>query len=550
MRLILKKDLPHQTEPIQKLNSVFRDVRINKPIRKIENPILDLADPYLYENIKRLQNDLPFQMQGVSQVDSNYLNIDIKMETGTGKTYVYTKSIYELNKYYGFNKFIIIVPSLAIKAGTENFINNPNNINHFKNVCGYKAEIKLQTIESVQRKKGTKTYIPTAIADFVESSNFERSTIQVMLINMQHLTEAKTGLLVRNDYDSTIAGYSRPIDAISATRPFVIIDEPHRFKRDNVTFKFIENRIKPQVIVRYGATFPDKKNLKQGKNSLVIKDYQNLIYDLNIHKSFQDNLIKGVAKEHVESPTKEEEIIKVLSMKKGEFVRFQKRSINENGKVTKSTRDLKVNDPLSLLSPKLHGITIDGILASKVLLSNGDEKVKGDEFFADVYTSSYIRESIRLALKRHFEIEKENFHRKFKIKTLALFFIDDIHSYRDNNQKEPFLKNIFEDELKNQLEAEINKCSESEEEYKYYLELSLQDIKSTHAGYFSEDNIASDLEIEKEVNAILFDKEKLLSLNKEDGTYNTRRFIFSKWTLREGWDNPNIFTIAKLRIKW
>src|SRR5699024_11025514 len=197
--------------------------------------------------------------------------------------------------------------------------------------------------------------------------------------------------------------------------------------------------------------------------------------------------------------------------------------------------------------PKLSGITIDGILATKVNLSNGEEKFTGDVFFADVFATSYVRESIRLALKRHFETERENFKRKFKIKTLALFFIDDIHSYRDNDIKEPYLKNIFEEELRKKLEEEINNSDMFESRYREFLEESLANIKETHAGYFSQDNVSTEEEIEKEVNTILFDKERLLSLVDKNGKVNTTRFIFSKWTLKEGWDNPNIFTIAKLR---
>lgn len=363
---------------------------------------------------------------------------------------------------------------------------------------------------------------------------------------MQHLKESKNGVLVRDDYDSHIEGYYRPIDAISATRPIMIIDEPHRFSRDNATFKFIEEQVKPQMIIRFGATFPSEF-IGRGKNRVEVKDYQNLIYDLNIHKAFENNLIKGVAKEHVESPDNEEEVFKILTMKKGEFVRFQKTELNEQGQIIKTTKELKTHDSLSLLSPKLSGITIDGILATKVILSNGEEKFTGDVFFADVFATSYVRESIRLALKRHFETERENFKRKFKIKTLALFFIDDIHSYRDNDKKEPYLKNIFEEELSKKLEEEIDKCNIFESEYQKYLEESLANINETHAGYFSQDNFSSEEEIEREVNTILSIKKKLLSLVHKDGKANTTRFIFSKWTLKEGWDNPNIFTIAKLR---
>ena len=515
-------------------------------MKSIENHIIDLKSPYLYQNIKRLQEDLPSNMQGVSQDEVDYLNIDIKMETGTGKTYVYTKAIYELNRLYGFKKFIVAVPSLAIKAGTANFMKIQSNINHFKNVCGYKTEIKLRTVESIKTKKGSKKYVPNSIRDFVTSSNLQRNTIEVLLVNMQHLRDSKNGVLVRDDYDSHIEGYYRPIDAISATRPIMIIDEPHRFSRENATFKFIEEQVNPQMIIRFGATFPSKF-IGRGRNRVEVKDYQNLIYDLNIHKAFEQNLIKGVAKEHVESPDNEEEVYKILTMKKGEFVRFQKTVLNEQNQAIKTTKDLKTHDSLSLLSPKLSGITIDGILATKVNLSNGEEKFTGDVFFADVFATSYVRESIRLALKRHFETERENFKRKFKIKTLALFFIDDIYSYRDNDIKEPYLKNIFEEELRKNLEEEINKCNMFELEYREYLEESLANIKETHAGYFSQDNVSTEEEIEKEVNTILFDKERLLSLVDKNGKANTTRFIFSKWTLKEGWDNPNIFTIAKLR---
>lgn len=515
-------------------------------MNSIENPIIDIKSPYLFQNIKRLQEYIPSSMQGVSQVESDYMNIDIKMETGTGKTYVYTKAIYELNKLYGFKKFIIAVPSLAIKAGTANFMKIQSNINHFKNVCGYKTEIRLRTVESIKTKKGSKKYVPNSIRDFVTSSNLQRNTIEVLLVNMQHLKESKNGVLVRDDYDSHIEGYYRPIDAISATRPIMIIDEPHRFSRENATFKFIEEQVKPQMIIRFGATFPSKF-IGRGRNRVEVKDYQNLIYDLNIHKAFEQNLIKGVAKEHVESPDNEEEVYKILKMKRGEFVRFQKTALNEKNQTVKTTKDLKVHDSLSLLSPKLSGITIDSILATKINLSNGEEKFTDDVFFADVFATSYVRESIRLALKRHFETERENFKRKFKIKTLALFFIDDIHSYRDNDMKEPYLKNIFEEELRRKLEEEIGECNIFESEYREYLEESLANIKETHAGYFSQDNVSTEEEIEKEVNTILFDKEKLLSLVDENGKANTTRFIFSKWTLKEGWDNPNIFTIAKLR---
>lgn len=136
----------------------------------------------------------------------------------------------------------------------------------------------------------------------------------------------------------------------------------------------------------------------------------------------------------------------------------------------------------------------------------------------------------------------------FKIKTLALFFIDDISSYRPNDDgKNPYLLTAFERLLKERIELTISMLTEHDTEYRAYLEASLADISACHAGYFAQDNSDSDEDIAKEVDVILHGKKQLLSFRNADGTYNTLRFLFSKWTLKEGWDNPNVFTIAKLR---
>jgi type III restriction enzyme len=156
---------------------------------------------------------------------------------------------------------------------------------------------------------------------------------------------------------------------------------------------------------------------------------------------------------------------------------------------------------------------------------------------------------LRLALERHFEVERINFTRNNKIKTLALFFIDDIYSYRVNESqyKKPYLKIAFERLLLEKIEAVIPTLAPQEDEYKAYLLASKSDIETTHAGYFSQDNSSSDEAIAEEVQEILYEKKKLLSIKDNNGLFNTRRFLFSKWTLKEGWDNPNVFTIVKLR---
>lgn len=163
--------------------------------------------------------------------------------------------------------------------------------------------------------------------------------------------------------------------------------------------------------------------------------------------------------------------------------------------------------------------------------------------------TSYQTQMLKLALQRHFETERENFcGRKYKIKTLALFFIDDISSYRtDAEGKKPYLLENFEMLLKEAIKETLSSLDEHEIEYKEYLEASLKDISACHAGYFSQDNSDSDDDIAKEVDIILNGKKQLLSFKNTDDSYNTLRFLFSKWTLKEGWDNPNVFTIAKLR---
>lgn len=167
----------------------------------------------------------------------------------------------------------------------------------------------------------------------------------------------------------------------------------------------------------------------------------------------------------------------------------------------------------------------------------------------DIYMTSYQEQMLRLALHRHFETERANFcNRTFKIKTLALFFIDDISSYRpDAEGKQPYLLQAFERLLREEIERMLDRLDSHEGDYRDYLQASLADIPACHGGYFSQDNSDSDEDVAQEVDVILHGKKQLLSFRKPDGTYHTLRFLFSKWTLKEGWDNPNIFTIAKLR---
>lgn len=537
MELILQTGLEHQQKPVDAINDVFKNVYKSNPAQYFENPLVDITDYHISQNIKAIQTALnvhPTIRNGT--LADGCLNLDIKMETGTGKTYVYTHSIYELHKRYGINKFIVAVPTLPIKAGAQQFMADPYVQKHFQNTCGYNATIELCVLKSMPVKKG-KRFFPSVIRAFVDGSCQNANKIYVLLVNMSLLTNGN--LLSRKDYDYGVQGFYRPFDAVRATKPFVIIDEPHRFQRDQKAYGVIQSELNPQCIIRFGATFPSITT-GRSKSKVSKTDYLNLLYDLNACDAFNQNLIKGVAKEHFEPTSSKNEKVKIISIE-------SKTSVTFSHKTTSVTKPylLQQGDSLGVISEELSGLTIAGIGNGFIELSNGQIKQTGEEFTVDIYSESYQEQMIRLAIQRHFETERENFDRQIKIKTLALFFIDNIDSYRGDQAGTAWLKDIFDRLLKERLEKELSKTNS--DEYRAYLKASLHSIAACRAGYFSQDNSDSDDAIAQEVDDILHNKKKLLSFVNEDGSPNTRRFLFSKWTLKEGWDNPNVFTITKLR---
>ena len=542
MELILKNDLPHQVKAYKAIANVFSADLIQKNSLYYQNPALVLDRPALLANIAHVQKDnaIPNENSKHNEIGS-YLNLDIKMETGTGKTYVYTAAMFELHKLYGINKFIVVVPTLAIKAGARQFMEDGYTKRHFKDQCGYGTELDLLVLEATKKKKG-KNYFPAVVREFVAGSSQNTNKIYVLLTNMSLL--GGTSKLLTDDCDYGVEGFYKPIDGIKATRPFVIIDEPHRFSKTQKAYDFIEKNICPQAIIRLGATFPEIEK-GSGKNKIRYKDYHNLLYDLNSFQAFNQNLIKGIAKEHFEPVSRKQDKVKITGIQSKTAARF---SLIQRDLPTKNF-ELKRGDSLGIIAPELEGIVIEGISGNAIELSNGQIKNNGEVFSTDIYSSSYQESMIRLALERHFETERINFSRNNKIKTLALFFIDDIHSYRINESEgsQAYLKDTFERLLAEKITAILPTLAEQEQEYKDYLLASRKDLNATHAGYFSQDNASSDEDIAQEVKEILFEKKKLLSIKDTQGKYNTRRFLFSKWTLKEGWDNPNVFTIAKLR---
>lgn len=552
MELKLENNLPHQLMPVEGVAAVVEDSIQEAPKASNQNPQLkyQLSGAALMA-VREKANilDKATKQRVTHYMLTDKINslphhrlLDIKMETGTGKTYVYTRTMFELHKRCGINKFIIAVPTLPIKAGTASFLQEPEVERHFKNVCHYNAEIELCLLEPSKTKKKGRQNMPSAVGHFFYGTHHVKNKIYVLLLNTQLLTNGK--LLTRDDYDQMLGDFHRPVNAIADTRPVLIIDEPHRMERGSKSYMALIENFRPQLVLRYGATFPEI-TVGKGKNKHSVKDYQELIYELNAADSFNKGLIKGVAKEHLELPggKKADKKVKVLSTVKGDSANLKLTTVDNGSK----TFTLHVGDSLSVIDNDLDGVVVEGISKNGVSLSNGQEKLKGEEFFPDQFAVSYQEGMIELALMRHFETERENFCREgLPIKTLALFFIDSIESFRGPEGKnDGWLRMKFLEMLKARVKKELTR--QNTKEYEAYLQATLDNLDASCIGYFSQDNLDSKENFANEVKLILHGKKELLSFTDDKGKPNVQRFLFSKWTLKEGWDNPNVFTICKLR---
>ncbi|EOC3658914.1 type III restriction-modification system endonuclease [Escherichia coli] len=513
-----EKNLPHQKAGVDSVMNVFVSAIPHQTdhvaIRLLANPELNLSEQQYYNNIKNVQ-----EFNGIEHSKDNYDAksnvIDVSMETGTGKTYTYTKTIFDLNKSFGINKFIIIVPTLSIKAGTVNFLKSDAIKEHFRD--DYERELKTYIVESQKSSgKNTKSYMPQAIHDFVEASNFNKKYIHILvinsgMINSKSLTDTYDVGLLDNQFDT-------PFSALSAIKPFIIIDEPHKFPTGKKTWEHIQ-KFNAQYIIRYGATFSE--------------GYKNLVYRLTAVDAFNEDLVKGIDA-YIEDIVGDGNANLKLVKSDGKEATFE---LNENN--NKKIFKLAKGESLSKTHSAIHDLTLDALNKNTAVLSNGIELKIGSSINPYSYDQTLADNMMRKAVKEHFKLEKEYLTQRPRIKPLTLFFIDDIEGYRDGNDIAGSLKTRFEEYVL----AEANELLkiEKDEFYRNYLEKTVKDISSVHGGYFSKDNSDKDDKVEQEITEILHDKELLLSLE------NPRRFIFSKWTLREGWDNPNVFQICKLR---
>ena len=493
------------------------------------NADIELTDLQLLENIHAKQRiwNIP-ESKNLSH-DLGRLGLDIEMETGTGKTYVYIKTMFELNKRYGWTKFIVVVPSIAIREGVNKSFNMLEN--HFMEYYGKKARFFIYNSSNLQQ---------------LDSFSSDAG-INVMIINTQAFaTDMKEGSsrgasrIIYTERDDF--GSRRPIDVIAANRPIIIMDEPQ--KMEGQATQAALQRFKPLFVLYYSATHKTTHNCIYALDALDAYK-QKLVKKIQV-KGFEVKNLKGT-----DSYLYLDDII--LSKNQPPLARIELEVQGTTG-IRREKHRLGFGDSLFDESKGLtqyDGFTISEIdpLYNRVVFLNGEEIRKG-EVYGDGSLKDMQRIQIRETIASHFDKERELFKRG--IKTLSLFFIDEVAHYKSydeggNEVHGPFWK-IFEEEYASALE---DRLPFAEDNYKKYL---CQFTPSqVHKGYFSIDKrtgraINSETgrrsDISDDISAydlILKNKERLLSF--EEPT----RFIFSHSALREGWDNPNVFQICTLR---
>jgi type III restriction enzyme len=490
-----------------------------------KNADIALSDVQVLTNIKDVQRrqNLPVSGTLVPSAGCNF-NLDIEMETGTGKTYCYIKTMFEMNKRYGWSKFIVMVPSIAIREGVYKSLQIT--ADHFAEAYGKKARFfiynskRLHELESFSSGAG----------------------INVMVINIQAF--AARGADNRRIYDELDDFQSRrPIDVIASNRPILILDEPQKMQ-GNATMEALP-KFKPQMILRYSATH---------------KTQHNRIHRLDALDAYNQKLVKKIAVRGIQTRglagTNAYLYLEGIDIsKKAPVARIEIEVKLKSGDIKRQLRRMAFRDDLFTLSGELdqyRGFTISQIDYNRdtVEFTNGVVLTAG-EATGDVSERDIRRIQIRETIKAHLDKEKQLFAQGIKV--LSLFFIDEVVKYRDYDQADEKgeYAQVFEEEYE-LLKAEyLSELAIDNEVYRKHLAGIA--VSKTHNGYFSIDKKTNrlknpDLGVRAvdsdDVDAydlILKDKERLLSF--EEPT----RFIFSHSALREGWDNPNVFVMCMLK---
>lgn len=502
----------------------------------IKNAKIQLSAEQILQNIQKIQCDSNIRQSVGLVAPLGRCSLDIEMETGTGKTYVYIKTMFELNRKYGWSKFIVVVPSIAIREGVKKSFEMT--AEHFMECYGKKARFFVYNSSNLNQ-----------LDEFSKNSG-----LNVMIINTQafaaSFNEAKNVEGRSGDNAARIIytkrdafGSRRPIDVIASNNPILILDEPQKMgKEDSVTQKALLN-FNPLFTLNYSATHAKKHNLVYVLDALDAYN-KKLVKKIEV-KGFDIKNLLGT-----DSYLYLENIIISPTTPPCARIEFE---VSHNNGPKREFHKLDVGDNLYYLSNNMaqyNGFTVTEIdpISGIVSFSNGERLSKG-EVHGDVSESDMRRVQIRETIISHFEKEQQLFHKG--IKTLSLFFIDEVAKYRqydeDGNELLGEYGKIFEDEY---ISVMNEYRSLYDTEYTKYLDsVSLHDV---HKGYFSIDkkghatnsSLRRGTDLSDDISAydlILRNKERLLSF--EEPT----RFIFSHSALREGWDNPNVFQICTLK---
>ncbi|NHB52128.1 DEAD/DEAH box helicase family protein [Helicobacter pylori] len=491
------KRLDYQEKCLNQILGVFKGIDLREPendIQRIANPVFEteaLKD-VLLENIEDLRSE-PKITQGSVGIEKS-LNCDILMETGTGKTFCFLECVYSLHQNYHLSKFIVLVPSNAIKLGVLKSVEITREF--------FKSEYSTH-LESYED-----------IRSFILASN-HKCCVLVMTFSAFN----KEGNVINKsclENTNLFNGAKSYMQALASIHPVVIMDEPHRFLGDK-TKKYLE-QLNALITLRFGATFKD--------------DYKNLIYALDSKKAFDCALVKSISVASVGESNEYFLELKEANKKQNEA------TINYTTLENKiQSVKVKTHDNLGALTriSALEDYIVENIAKNEVRFLNGVNLLLDQREPFSYFVEGEQEVMLKEAIKSHFEREEGLF--KKGIKALCMVFISGVNSYLSEDEKPAKLALLFEKLYQQKLE-EVLKKENLDNNYRAYLERTKDNIQKVHGGYFAKSKKESD---EAQVIAlILKEKEKLLSFESD------LRFIFSQWALQEGWDNPNVMTICKL----
>ncbi|MBR3259706.1 MAG: DEAD/DEAH box helicase family protein [Mycoplasmataceae bacterium] len=532
MKFQFESSLPHQNKAIESVINLFEGIKTKSGIFSIsrtqENFNLfndtfqgfsnriqtnNWTEEITQDNLNKIQEQNNLKK---TKINSDSPIFDIEMETGTGKTYVFLKTILELNQKYDFKKFIIVVPSIAIKEGVLKSLEITKT--HFKQIF---PSINYNYYEYDGQSR-------QAVWNFANNDS-----VEIMILNIHQINKfsKNTFYLKRDD----LSGDSSS-DLIRQTRPILIIDEPQ--SSDGEKGAEAIKKMQPLFTLRYSATFKERKN-------------EHLIYKLDSFTSYSQKLVKEIIVEskEIENSEFEYSYIKLISLdQKNQRAKIEIKKSKKTGIIKKEEVFVYTNDDLYMVSNKLEeysNLKIDNInfKDQKIILSNGKEYSLGigNEILDLKLKESQIKTTIEIHLKKQLELKKHN------IKVLSLFFIDKVKNYREYDENGKTKPGKYAEIFQKQFIDIVSK----NEEYRKLFDFTKNDItylaSKIHNGYFSidkkkrfKDTQGNTKDDTSTYDKIMKDKEKLISFDEQ------LCFIFSHSALKEGWDNPNVFQICTL----